>query len=110
MNDLKNDPCAEAIELVKGARQSDYGHPLDDFSKTALIWTAVLSKKLRPGAMIDPEEVALCQVGIKLSREVNRPNFDNLVDMCGYARTTQMVYEERERRTNKLTPPLLPPE
>lgn len=93
---MENDPARKAIELVDGDRQKDYGHPFDDFTKTAAIWSAILSKKLKMD--IDPEEVALCMIGVKLSREANRPTFDNLVDICGYARTTQMVYDERERR------------
>lgn len=82
----------EAQRLVHGDRGADYGHPLDDFAKTALIWSAVL------GVDVQPEQVALCMVGVKISREVNKPKRDNRVDGCGYFETLDMVYEEKARR------------
>ena len=82
----------EADELVNGARQEDYGHPLDDFSRTAQMWSAIL------GDEVTPEQVALCMCAVKLSRQCNRPKRDNLVDLAGYAQTCQMVLDERERR------------
>lgn len=85
---------AEADRLVSGDRGSDYGHPLDDFSKTALIWHAIL------GIPVTPEQVGLCMVGVKLSRECNRHKRDNLVDTAGYAKTVQMIHEERDRRSH----------
>lgn len=82
----------EAHQLITGDRQHDYGHPLDDFSRTALIWSAIL------GTHVDAEQVALCLVGVKISREVNHPKRDNAVDGAGYFGTLQMVKEERARR------------
>lgn len=88
--------CLEiANELVSGDRQADYGHPIDDFSRTAKIWTAILSEKLLPGTQVTAEEVALCMVGVKISRECNKPKADNIVDGCGYFRTLEMVKERR---------------
>lgn len=86
-------PHHEAETIVNGARQADYGHPLDDFSKTAQIWSAIL------GIDITPEEVALCMVGVKISREVNKPKRDNIVDAHGYLMTYAMVQDEIERRS-----------
>lgn len=85
----------EADRLVHGDRQAAYGHPLDDFSKTALIWQAIL------GIPVTPEQVALCMVGVKISRQCNRPKRDNLVDGCGYFATLEMVIDERARREAK---------
>lgn len=86
---------SEAERLVTGARQSDYGHPHDDFSRTAQIWSAIL------GIEVTAKQVALCMVGVKLSREVHRPKRDNLVDGAGYLRTAQLVEEkESELRTH----------
>lgn len=82
----------EADTLVHGARNDDYGHPLDDFSKTAKIWSAIL------GIDVTPEQVALCMVGVKISRQCNRPKRDNLVDGAGYFATLEMVLAEKARR------------
>jgi hypothetical protein len=92
----------EAQRLVHGDRQDDYGHPLDDFTKTGLIWTACLIDKLKPDAVVDAEDVALMMVGVKISRQVNRPKRDNLVDGSGYFATLDMVIKERERRSTVL--------
>ena len=90
----------EANRLVHGDRQSDYGHPLDDFTRTAMMWSAIL------GIPVKAEQVGLCMVAVKLSRQVNRPKRDNMVDAAGYSSTVQMVIEERERRA---VSPSIPP-
>jgi hypothetical protein len=84
----------EADFLINGQRQDDYGHPLDDFSRTAKIWSAII------GVPITAEQVALCMVGVKISRECNMHKDDNLIDAAGYLGTLQMLIEEQERRDN----------
>lgn len=85
--------CAEADRLVSEDRQKDYGHPLDDFGKTAKIWSAIL------GCPVTEEQVALCMIGVKQSRLCNTPDHrDSLVDIAGYAKTHALVTEERKRR------------
>lgn len=75
----------EAHELVHGNRGEDYGHPYRDFSRTAKIWSAIL------GIDVTPEQVALCMIGVKISRECNKPKRDNRVDIAGYVETLDMV-------------------
>lgn len=89
-------PHEEAATLVHGARQANYGHPLDNFTGTAGIWNGIVHKKLN--APLTAEDVALCMVGVKLSRETHVSKRDNLVDAHGYLMTYQMVKDERERR------------
>lgn len=89
-------PHEEAATLVHGARQANYGHPLDNFTGTAGIWNGIVHKKLN--APLTAEDVALCMVGVKLSRETHVPKRDNLVDAHGYLMTYQMVKDERVRR------------
>lgn len=80
----------EADKLVNGDRQDDYGHPWHDFSRTAQMWAAIL------GCEVSPEQVGLCMMAVKISRQCNRPKTDNLVDAAGYAQTVQMCVERRE--------------
>lgn len=83
----------EAHRLVNGPRQNDYGHPLDDFTKTAQMWSAIF------GVGVTAEQVALAMVCVKLSRLLNTPtHHDSQVDIAGYIQTYAMVVEERRRR------------
>lgn len=82
----------EATRLVHGNRGADYGHPLDDFSRTAAMWSAIL------GTPVTAEQVGLCMCAVKISRQCNRPKDDNLVDLAGYAETVNMVIRERAAR------------
>ena len=83
---------AIAEELVNGPRQADYGHPLDNFTQIAELWTTMLGRKFTA------EEVGLMMIATKLSRELNAPKRDNLIDMAGYAATIDMIHAERKRR------------
>ncbi|HSW45685.1 MAG TPA: DUF4406 domain-containing protein [Phycisphaerae bacterium] len=82
---------AEAQRLTGGARQSSYGHPREDFARTALMWTGILRGKLRPGEAVAPGDVPLCMIAVKLARQTHQHKRDNLVDIAGYARTAAMV-------------------
>lgn len=85
----------EANTLVHGARGVDYGHPLDNFTQTAALWSAVLNTP------VTAEQVGLCMICVKVSRQLNSPRTDNLVDIAGYAETVNMVVNERERRQHE---------
>lgn len=85
----------EAQRLVYGPRQAAYGPPEQDFARTAKIWTGVLMLKLREGVEIDASDVALCMIGVKMSRESNCPKRDNRVDMAGYTGCLDRVARAR---------------
>jgi hypothetical protein len=74
----------EAQAAVYGPRGADYGHPREDFTRQAIIWTALLNHKLAEGEHITPEDVGRCMVGVKLARDVHSPKRDNRVDGAGY--------------------------
>jgi len=82
---------AEAQRITSTDRQKDYGHPADDFARTALMWTGILAAKLREGAVITAMDVPLCMISLKVAREGHKHTRDNLVDIAGYARTAAMV-------------------
>lgn len=86
----------EAESLVHGQRGVDYGHPLDDFTRTANLVNVLLRDRLR--FELKAEDVALFMVCVKLSRQMNRNKRDNLVDAAGYIETWSMVIDERMRR------------
>lgn len=83
----------EAQRLVHGERQAAYGHPLDDFTRTGRLWAAILGIR-----EVTPQQVGLCMIAVKLSRQCNAPKRDNMTDAAGYAATVQMVVDERIRR------------
>lgn len=86
----------EAHRLTHGPRLADYGHPLDDYSRTAAIVSAMLAHKLR--APITAHEMALAMCCVKLSREMNFQKRDNLTDLAGYAWVARECLDETARR------------
>ena len=96
----------EANRLVLGDKTAEYGHPIDDFARTALVATAVLDGFLKPGYQVQPWHIPLLMIGVKISRQVNSPKRKNFVNIAGYARTGEMIAEEMERRGEE---PSLPP-
>jgi uncharacterized protein DUF6378 len=88
----------EANRLVNGDRQKDYGHPLDDYTKTGAFWSIILKDKLKPGETISPQDCVLMMVCLKISREMNLPKRDNRVDGAGYFGALDLIYQEIQRR------------
>lgn len=84
--------CQEADRLVSTDRQADYGHPLDNWTQTAALWSAII------GHEVTAEQGLLCMIAAKISRETNAPKRDNLVDIAGYAKCVDLVIKERARR------------
>jgi hypothetical protein len=76
--------AVEAQAMVYGDRQDDYGHPRDNFTVIAQLWTIVLQGKLAEGEFITPEDFARCMVQVKVARQLHSPKRDNLVDAIGY--------------------------
>lgn len=77
----------EAKRLTRGDRNDDYGHPYDDFSKVARLWSVIL------GVEVKPSDIPLCMIQIKVARQMNRPKRDNWTDIAGYADTGHRVDE-----------------
>lgn len=89
----------EAHRLTHGPRRADYGHPLDDYTRTAGMVSALLAHKLKePLSAEDVTQIMQC---MKMSRHTNAPKRDNMVDAAGYAWATWEIKEERERRAGK---------
>lgn len=69
----------EAREVTDGARQSDYGDAEESFDRICSILKAF-------DILIDPYDIPIILIAIKLVRESYSHKRDNLVDICGYAR------------------------
>lgn len=70
---------AEADRIIHGDRKTTYGEVQESFTRIALIWGAIL------GQPVTATQVALCMIGLKIIREVNKTQRDNLVDIAGYS-------------------------
>ena len=96
----------KAKELVMGSRQSDYGRPADNHTRTAILWNAYLdAKRVGSGTIVGidrlgPEDVCFLIMLQKISREMNAPKEDNLVDIAGYALNIDLI---------RNPPPVVPP-
>lgn len=87
---------AEFFDEIAGvltAREDQYGAPAQLFAEIAKIWTVILSFE------VEPEQVALCMVGVKLARlSHNWSHADSIKDVAGYAAIlSQLVSEARPK-------------
>ncbi len=80
----------EANRIVGGARNKDYGSPLANFTQTAALINAAF------GTSFIAEDIPILMILLKVSRHRNKRKRDNLVDIAGYARTAEMVADERD--------------
>jgi hypothetical protein len=94
----KTNVLKEADELIVGDRNNDYDHPLDNFTRIAKIWSAIL------GIEVTYQQVALCMVGVKIAREAYKPKKDNRVDGAGYLGALDMAIAEELRRDGYVKP------
>ena len=86
--------CQKADRIVSTERGKHYGHPLDDFTRVT-----EAAKALGVDPHKGPEHHALYMVLVKLSRLVETPgHHDSIVDGCGYFKTYDMIFKEREKR------------
>jgi|TARA_R110002012_G_scaffold280114_2_gene468558 hypothetical protein len=96
----------EAIQLVGGTRNKDYGDRLTNHQHIAGLWSIFLGKK------ISPHDVAICMVLVKIARLINKHKRDSYVDMAAYssiaaeieARTTKDIsFESEGERKGRMT-------
>jgi hypothetical protein len=91
----KQNVLEEALNIVNGARRNAYGHPENNFGRIADFWNAYLANKpIDPdGLAIDPQDVALMMVLMKVARLLESPQHrDSVVDIAGYAATVEMLW------------------
>jgi hypothetical protein len=71
--------CDEAMRLAFGDRQDDYGDPSESFDRISKLWTAYI------GCTIDPVDVAVLLLLLKVSRCATDSKPDTWHDMIAYA-------------------------
>ncbi len=70
-----------AEQLTSKDRREQWGDPKKSLKLIAQIWSSVLD------IQVEPEQVALCMIGLKLARAgINPHEMDSWVDIAGYAR------------------------
>lgn len=72
------DSCREAISLITGSRQAQYGDQNKNFTMIAEIASLLIGKELTK------YDVLKVHWATKLMRETHKHKSDNLVDLCGY--------------------------
>jgi hypothetical protein len=76
----------EASKDVYGPRQAAYGHPRENFERTARLWNGYLFAKGSTDLLLAPEDVAHMMVLLKMARLIQTPDHrDSWVDIAGYA-------------------------
>lgn len=77
----------EAKRLTTSDRHHDYGHPSDDFGRTAKFWSVIF------GVEVTAEQCVQAMIALKLSRLINAYKRDSVVDIAGYANLLEMMRE-----------------
>ncbi len=75
----------EAQCAIAGDRQDSYGDAAESFALIAKFWSVILKTE------VSAEQVGLCMIALKISRQMNAPKRDNLVDIAGYAANLESI-------------------
>lgn len=84
----KADILNEALSLINGDRQAQYGDPIDDFRTTAALWQVYIERTVaaRGGLNLRPHDVAVMMDLLKIARISWSPEKrDHWADLAGYA-------------------------
>ena len=82
----------EAAQVTRQDRQKQYGAPLINFLRIALLWSTYL------GRVMTPLDVVWMMLLVKVGREMNTHKDDNGVDGIGYIACWQQMDEEMKGR------------
>lgn len=85
----------DEVAAITQERGASYGDPLEHWSRTAALWTALLADRLT--APITADDVARLYIADKMSRDVHTPRQDNLLDIAGYAAGLHGIRERRQQ-------------
>jgi hypothetical protein len=88
-------PALEALDLVCGDREKDYGGT-ENFTRLAERW------RQHFGVEVEEWQVCLLMVDLKLSRLINEYKRDSVVDIIGYACLLVELYDGRNKGRDNL--------
>lgn len=80
----------EALDIINGARQAEYGPPAENFQRIANRW----SERHRTSAY----DVCVAMIDLKVARLGNKYSRDSLIDIIGYA---ALAIEMQEVQSDK---------
>ena len=80
----------DADKVVSVERWEEHGDPCANLDRIAAMWAATF------GWVVTGEDVALAMILFKVCRATAGDTRDNLVDIAGYARTIEMLWERRK--------------
>ena len=91
-DNLRSECLAEAMDLITGTRNLEYGEPIHNFERIANGWSIILNR------IVEPHEVALCMAWLKIARLVETPmHQDSYTDGAAYmALAWQLANEQGE--------------
>jgi len=78
-NNIRSDVLMQALNLINGDREKDYGTPKENFSTIAEMWTSYMGHK------VDASDVCNMMVLLKMARLRNGGHIDSSTDAAGYA-------------------------
>lgn len=87
---LSGSPLENALVVVNGDRQSDYGSPEENMQTIANLWGELLN------ISVTSEQVCLMMIALKLARESHKHKEDNLIDMAGYVEILHRCIQSKE--------------
>lgn len=90
MPDKPENILATADRIIHGPRREAYGPPEKSFDTLASMWSVIT------GHEISPADVTLMMIALKLCREMNNHQRDNMVDICGYAALHEIIVGDDE--------------
>lgn len=82
----------EAIDILNGSRQCDYGDPVESFKRIAQ-----LANLMSNSNDFTPVKCCIVMIASKLTRESHKHKRDNLVDLCGYGAIMNRIIESETK-------------
>ena len=104
MSDVKRELLEEAISLVSGPRDKDYGDATICHIRISDFWNAWLMH--RPGPLT-AYDASMMMGLVKFARCLETPSHENHVDIAGYAAVSEKIFDDLIK-TGNLRSPVFP--